>query len=133
MELIATHETSFQRWSGGMDRYAIHAYGLFPHLGENDYGETEFVQWLRSKFLQTEFVKHGEYVLAHLVWYPVNPPCGGYGKPGLLEPWGAGNVPPIDALELGLMVTPHGLRIEKSRWPDHVLAEWAARPVVAPV
>ena len=132
--LIATHETSFQRCSGRMDRYSLHAYASFPNLVEGDPATYEFLaetnaflDWLRARFMQTDFEKIDGRIIAHLVCYQANPPCGGYGKPGLLEPWGAANVPVIDAMELGLMFTNTGAYICKSEWPAEVLADWAAR------
>lgn len=111
-----------------MDRYATHAYGLFPNLAHGDFGGTqEFLKWLRGKFWMTDFDHIGdEGILAHLVYYPVNPYTG-YAPEGLLEHWGGHNVPPIDAMTLGLSVTEKGAYIEKCKWPDDVLKEWANR------
>lgn len=125
--MFATHENSFQRWSGRFDRYATHYYSLFPYLGNASYGYDDFMKYLGEKFMQTDFTKIGDKVLAHLVSYEVNPHQG-YGKPGLLEAYeGWRNVPPIDAIELRLTVSQIGGRIERNDWPPHVLEEWAAR------
>ena len=114
-----------QVWSGTLERWGTHYCGLFPDLGGDSRYDRTFPEFLRESFLQTEFVliEDGLF-LAHLVNYPTNEYT--LRRKVDLECYNFyANVPPSDALELGLRMTAKGSPIIKLLWPPSVLRLWA--------
>ena len=114
-----------QVWSGNLERWAVHYCGLFPDLGGDSRYDQTFPQFLRETFLQTAFVlmDDGRF-LAHLANYPTNEYT--LRRKVDLECYNHyANVPPSDALELGLCMTNTGSPVINLLWPPGVLRLWA--------